>query len=111
MISKFIRELEENGWKKIAIAKKAGLPNSIIYKAANGAICSAETVIKLADAFEVTTDEVLGRDKPRIRSPIIEKIEEIAGNDEDVARAALKCAQDEKLLKEVRGKGGREKAA
>lgn len=111
MISKFLKELFKKGWKQREIATKAGIPQATISKAANGAVCSAETVIKLADAFEVTTDEVLGRDKPRIRSPIIEKIEEIAGNDEDVARAALKCAQDEKLLKEVRGKGGREKAA
>lgn len=111
MIEIFLEEMKIRGWKQIDIANKTGLKTPYLSKLADGANCSIETVIKIADAFGVTTDEVLGRDKPRIRSPIIEKIEEIAGNDEEVARAALKCAQDEKLLKEVRGKGGREKAA
>lgn len=111
MVAEFLKELKKTGWKQKDIAMKAGIAPSFLSELKNGDKCGIDTIIKLADAFNVSVDEVLGRKKPRIRSPIIEKIEEIAGNDEEVARAALKCAQDEKLLKEVRGKGGREKAA
>lgn len=105
MISDFLKELARKGWKQREIANKAGIPQATISKAANGASCSAETLIRLADAFEVTVDEVLGREKPRTLSKTQELLLKTIEDDEEITRAALKCAEDEKLLKEIRGKG------
>ena len=113
MIKLFLDMLLDARWTQTAISKKAEIPQSVISKVIHGGDCGLETVVKLADAFGVSTDEVLGRSPSKPRSPIIEKIEQIVGNDEEIAREALRCAEDKKLIKEVRGeKGrGRQKAA
>lgn len=109
MVRKFLEELRSKGWKQTEIAAKAGIKQSAVSRLSKGGECNAETLIRLADAFEVTVDEVLGRKPTKTLSPIIKKIAQVAAGDKEIERAALKCAKDEKLLKEVRGKGKGEK--
>lgn len=63
MIELFIKELKEKGYKQEEIQKLTGLSQGYISRLSRGAKPSLETVIKLADVFGVTTDEVLGRRK------------------------------------------------
>lgn len=107
MIENFLESLKAKGWKQKAIAEKCKIAPSFISELAKGDTCGIETVIKIADAFGVSTDEVLGRAPSQPRSPIIDRIEQIAGDDEEIAREALRCAEDKKLIKEVRGEKGR----
>lgn len=111
MIKKFLEELRLKGWKQIEIAEKAGIKQSAVSRLSKGGECNAETLIKLADAFEVTVDEILGRKQTRTITRTQELLLQVTEGDEEVTRAALKCAEDEKLLKEIRGKGRRGKAA
>lgn len=111
MIDKFLKELLNNGWKQREIAEKTDIQRVFITKLCAGANCSLETVIKIADAFEVSTDEVLGRSPSKPITPTEEKLLQTTDGDDDIARAALRSAQGEKLLKNIGGEGGREKAA
>lgn len=61
MIEKFLKELAAKGLKQEEIQKLTGLTQGYISRLSRGAKPSLETVIKLAEVFEVTTDEVLGR--------------------------------------------------
>jgi len=62
MIETFLADLKTKGWTQEAIAAKAGVRQSLISKLARGGECSTGTLIKLADAFHVSTDKVLGRE-------------------------------------------------
>ena len=110
MISLFLHSLKHAGWKQQKIAQKAGMSQSFLSQLMNGDTCGIETVIKLADAFGVTTDEVLGRSPGQKAITPTEKLllETTAGNDE-ITRAALRSAQGEKLIKEMTGEGRRAK--
>lgn len=61
MISKFIEKLRVEGMTQYEIANKTGFGQSYISQLSKGKNCSLETVIKFADIFHVSTDEVLGR--------------------------------------------------
>jgi len=61
MVKFFLEKLEDEGWTQKEVAEKAGISQPAISKLINGGKCNVETLIKLADAFEVSTDEVLGR--------------------------------------------------
>lgn len=111
MISNFLQQLKRKGWKQKDVAAKTGIRTSHISELFNGGKCSIDTVIKFAEAFQVSTDEVLGREPSKPRSVIIEKIEQLTEGDEELARAILRRAEDEKLIREVRGREGRAKAA
>lgn len=63
MIENFLKELKEKGMKQEEIQEVTGLTQSYISRLAKGAKPSIDTVIKFADAFGVTTDKVLGREK------------------------------------------------
>lgn len=105
MIETFLKKLLQNGWKQREIADKAGVPQATISKAANGADCSAETLIKIADAFKVTVDTVLGRTQARTITPQEEHLLAITAGDKDITQAAIRSAQGEKYIKESEGKG------
>lgn len=110
MVRDFLKSLEAKGWKQKEIAEKTGLCRPYITLLFQGKNCSLETVIKFADAFGVSTDTVLGRE---VKSPL-SKTEELLlsttnGNDQ-IARAALRCAQGEKSLIDQEGKGEGKKA-
>jgi transcriptional regulator with XRE-family HTH domain len=106
MIKPFLDDLKLKGWKQREISAKAGISISFISNLQNGDTCGIDTVIKLAEAFGVSTDEVLGRKPTNTLSPTIERIKLVAAGDIEIERAALKCAEDQKLIKEVKRKRG-----
>lgn len=107
MIDIFLKKLKHAGWKQSDIATKVNLRQSYISELYNGKGCSIETVLKFADAFNVSTDEVLGRSSTKVPSPIIDRIEQLIDEDEELAREVLKRAEVEKLAKAMRGEKGR----
>jgi len=65
MIKTFIEKLKARGLTQNEIAEKTGLKQSFISQLYNGKKPSLDTVLKFAEAFNVTTDEVLGRKDPQ----------------------------------------------
>ncbi len=100
MVEKFLNTLKTKGWKQKDIATKTGYAPNFISKLFNGGNCRIETIIKLADTFGVTTDEVLGRSPARTIIPEEKMILETTQGNREIARAALRSAQGEKLIRE-----------
>ncbi len=114
MISKFLEKLAFQGWKQKQISEKTGIPQAFISKLQNGANCSLDTLIKIADAFGVTTDEVLNRSPAKTITPAEELLLQTTDGNDEITRAALRSAHGEKLIlsqQGERGRGQREKAA
>jgi transcriptional regulator with XRE-family HTH domain len=61
MIKNFLADLKTKGWTQEGIAEKTGIPQTMISRYVRGKTCTLETLCKFADAFQVTTDTVLGR--------------------------------------------------
>ena len=64
MIGKQLKELrKKSGWSQQMLAEKAGLSYNVITKIEQGASKNPniQTMIKLADAFQISIDELLGR--------------------------------------------------
>jgi len=64
MFGKRLKELRKKaGWSQQKLAEKAGLSYNVITKIEQGAAKNPniQTMIKLADAFEVKLDELVGR--------------------------------------------------
>lgn len=64
MFSKKIKELRgRTGWSQQRLAEKAGLSYNAITKIEQGAAKrpTIQTMIKIADAFEISLDELVGR--------------------------------------------------
>ena len=64
MLSKKIKELRNKaGWSQQKLAEKAGLSYNVITKIEQGAAKNPniQTMIKLADAFDISIDELVGR--------------------------------------------------
>ena len=111
MVSHFVKELKAKGWKQREIAEKIGVTQEFISRLSGGANCSLETAIKLADAFETTLDTVIGRRAPEKELTRVEELLlEVTNGDDEIARAALRCAEGEKLIKSI-GTKGRARAA
>jgi transcriptional regulator with XRE-family HTH domain len=64
MIKVFLAKLIEAGWTQKKIADKTGTSQEMISRFLKGKTCTVETLIKIATAFEVSTDTVLGLDRP-----------------------------------------------
>lgn len=64
MIAAFLKKLKEDGWTQEAIAEKVGVRQSQISILMKGGDVKASTLVKIAKAFGVSTDEVLGLDRP-----------------------------------------------
>lgn len=111
MVDKFLKSLKEKGWRQTQIAEKVGLKQAYISELSRGANCSLETAIKLADAFNVTLDEVVGRKPSTAITPTEEMILRTTNGDDHLARIALRSAQGEKLVKETETRKGRGRAA
>lgn len=105
MIENFLKELESKGWKQREIAEKTGLLQNYISKLLHGGNCSLETVIRFADAFNVSTDYVLGRSAERSLTPAEELLLKTTDGNDQVTRAALRSAQGEKSLLSMEGEG------
>ena len=58
----FIKLCELNNYKPNQIGKELNISSASITKWKNGSLPSAETLVRLADRFEVSTDYLLGRD-------------------------------------------------
>jgi transcriptional regulator with XRE-family HTH domain len=112
MVSYFLKSLKAKGIKQKEIAAKTGLTQPYISELSRGSNCSLETAIKIADAFKVPLDTVIGREPPERKiSDTQQMLLDITANDDEVARAALRCAQGEKLIKAKEGDRTRVKAA
>jgi len=64
MLSKKLKELRKKaGWSQQKLAEKAGLSYNAITKIEQGAAKqpTIQTMMKIADAFEVSLDELVGR--------------------------------------------------
>ncbi|MDP2924048.1 MAG: helix-turn-helix transcriptional regulator [Candidatus Omnitrophota bacterium] len=64
MIAKRLKELrKKSGWSQQRLAEKAGLSYNTITKIEQGAATkpTIQTMIKIADAFGITLDELVGR--------------------------------------------------
>jgi len=64
MIAKRLRELRNKaGWSQQKLAEKAGLSYNTITKIEQGAATkpTIQTMIKIADAFKISIDELVGR--------------------------------------------------
>jgi len=72
MISEFLKGLKAQGWTQEEIGEKTGIPQTMISRYMRGKTCTVETLIKIAKAFNVSTDTVLGLDKPP-EEPHLEK--------------------------------------
>lgn len=65
MIKLFLSDLIKNGWTQEKIAEKAGIKQTQISRFLKGKSCTIETLVKIAEAFNVSTDTVLGRNKQK----------------------------------------------
>ena len=64
MIAKRLKELRKRaGWSQQKLAEKAGLSYNTITKIEQGAATkpTIQTMIKIADAFKISIDELVGR--------------------------------------------------
>lgn len=64
MIAKRLKELrKKSGWSQQKLAEKAGLSYNTITKIEQGAATkpTIQTMIKIADAFQISIDELVGR--------------------------------------------------
>jgi len=64
MIAKRLKELrKKSGWSQQKLAEKAGLSYNTITKIEQGAATkpTIQTMIKVADAFGISLDELVGR--------------------------------------------------
>lgn len=64
MFDKRLKQLRKKaGWSQQKLAEKAGLSYNVITKIEQGAAKNPniQTMIKLADAFQVSLDEIVGR--------------------------------------------------
>lgn len=64
MIRDFLLKLKDQGWTQEAIAEKVGVRQSQISKWLAGDDIKVSTLLKIAKAFNVTTDEVLSLAPP-----------------------------------------------
>jgi len=70
-IATFMQLLRDAGYTQDEIASKIGVSNPTINKFMSGKIVpSIQTLIKIADAFGVTTDAVLGREPAKVAENI-----------------------------------------
>ena len=66
MIAKRLKELRKKaGWSQQKLAEKAGLSYNTITKIEQGVATkpTIQTMIKIADAFKISIDELVGRSK------------------------------------------------
>jgi len=69
MIKFFLEQLKKQGMTQQQIAEKAGISQNMVSSFLNGKSCTVETLKKIAKAFGVTTDHVLGIDQPEKPEP------------------------------------------
>jgi transcriptional regulator with XRE-family HTH domain len=68
MLAKRLKELRKKaGWSQQKLAEKAGLSYNTITKIEQGAATmpTIQTIIKIADAFEISLDELVRRELQR----------------------------------------------
>lgn len=101
------RELRQ--WSQSDLAGRAGLPPSSIAHFETGSRKpSFDTLRRLANALEVTTDYLLGRvDEPSLAEagdPLFRDVGKLAGRDRELAKDFLKMLAERNQSKRRRGK-------
>lgn len=86
---------EMRGWSQGDLADRAGLPpSSIAHFEAGSRKPSFDTLYRLANALEMTTDYLLGRvDEPTVAmegDPLFRDVGKLTGNDRELAKDFLK---------------------
>lgn len=99
---KAARELRE--WSQSYLASKAGMPpSSIAHFEAGSRKPSFDTLRRLANALEVTTDYLLGRvDDPGLAEagdPLFRDIGKLTGGDRELAKDFLRMLAERNRLK------------
>lgn len=92
------------GWSQGELAKRAGMPpSSIAHFEAGSRKPSFDTLRRLANALEVTTDYLLGRvDDPGLAEagdPLFRDIGKLTGNDRELAKDFLKMLSERNRTK------------
>lgn len=87
------------GWSQGVLAEKAGMPaSSIAHFEAGSRKPSFDTLRRLANALEVTTDYLLGRvDDPSLAEagdPLFRDVGKLTGRDRELAKDFLKMLAD-----------------
>jgi transcriptional regulator with XRE-family HTH domain len=82
------------GWNQVALAEKAKMPaSSIAHFEAGSRKPSFDSLRRLANALEVTTDYLLGRveipDLAQAGDPLFRDIGKLSGDDREIARDFL----------------------
>lgn len=89
MVSNFIKHLKDLGMKQTEIAEKCGISQQLVSKLEKGGGCDLKTAVKIADAFSLSIDELIGRTTPqketnqneRKKGKKVEKGTKAGGND------------------------------
>lgn len=89
------------GWNQSALAERAGMqPSSIAHFETGSRKPSFDTLKKLANALEVTTDYLLGRvDDPSMAEagdPLYRDVGKLTGHDRELAKDFLKMLAERK---------------
>jgi transcriptional regulator with XRE-family HTH domain len=92
------------GWNQAELAAKANMPpSSIAHFEAGSRKPSFDTLKRLAEALEVTTDYLLGRvDEPSLAEagdPLYRDIGKLTGGDRDLAKDFLRMLADRSQAK------------
>lgn len=73
MIKNFLMRLKEEGWTQEQIAEKVGVRQNQVSTLLKGGDIKLSTLLKFADAFGISLDEVVGRNTPE-KKPISNSI-------------------------------------
>lgn len=97
------------GWSQEDLGAKAEMPPTSIAHFENGPRKpSFESLRRLADALELTTDYLLGRvDDPHLAQagdPLFRDIGNLSGNDRDIAKDFLKMLAERNAAKKTKDK-------
>lgn len=92
------------GWNQVDLAERAGMPaSSIAHFEAGSRKPSFESLRRLANALEITTDYLLGRaDDPELAQagdPLFRDIGKLSGDDREIAKGFLKMLADRNAAK------------
>lgn len=99
---KMARELR--GWSQAELAEKAAMPPSSVAHFETGSRKpSFDTLKRLAEALDITTDYLLGRvEDPSMAEagdPLYRDIGKLTGDDRDIAKAFLRMLAERNLAK------------
>jgi len=101
-IIKFLKELINDGWKQVDIAKKCNYSASHINRLIKRNYADIKTIEKIAKAFDKPILMFLEEEQPagRVLSREEEILLDICDKDRELIREMIRCAQKEKLFRD-----------